>query len=71
MNTPMIHSKEFIAYLENLGVIPHRTRRVIIDADANKTIIKVYVEMYGDEGILKLEGLPFSEFNVEVVRSNE
>ena len=59
----LVAGKEFVKWLENAGIIPERTSRVVIDA-ACDDVIHIYVAMHADESLISVKP-PFAQ-NVEV-----
>lgn len=49
--TVLLHGKDFLAWLEEQGIIPDRTQRVVIDAAVNEPV-RVYVQQIGQAGLL-------------------
>jgi hypothetical protein len=52
----VLHGKDFLTVLKDLGAVPAHARRVVIDADMTD-IVHVYYEGYGDPRLLSIEGL--------------
>ena len=47
----LVHGKQFLAWLSDNGIVPERTRRVVIDAAVNAAVM-VYTEQFGDERLI-------------------
>ncbi len=52
-----IHGKAFIEWLRAGGIIPDRTTRVVIEASVTDAV-RVYVEQYGQDGLISVEPPP-------------
>ena len=70
----MIVSDKFIDWIRSIGIDPTNTNRVIVDAKAGYPI-KIYVEMYGDEPMVKADlpdelktGIIIKAENLNIVR---
>lgn len=50
-------SDEMAAWLEAAGIIPSRTRRVVIELVAREPV-RVYIEQFGTEGLISVEPPP-------------
>jgi len=48
-----INGTRFIEWLETAGIIPHKTHRVVIDAQA-QDVVMIYVEMFGGSKMLEV-----------------
>lgn len=54
INDPVISGRAFLLWLIDNGVIPDRSRRVVIDASYD-SIVAIYVETVGTEKLIKVE----------------
>jgi hypothetical protein len=52
-----IHGRQFLQWLHEQGIIPGWTTRVVIEASAT-SIVKVYVESVGTEGLVRVVAPP-------------
>ena len=62
----LIAGKEFVKWLEDAGIVPERTSRVVIDA-ACDGVVHIYVAMYGDESLISVKPPPALDVEVMVV----
>lgn len=52
-----IHGRAFLEWPDAAGIIPSKTTRVVIEASINDAV-RIYVEQYGDEGLISVEPPP-------------
>lgn len=56
MTSSAITGRTFLQWLIDNGVVPDRTRRVVIDASYN-SFVSIYIETFGTEKLIKV-GVP-------------
>jgi hypothetical protein len=52
-----LHSQAFLDWLKGAGIIPERTRRVVIEATVNE-LVKIYIEQVGTDELISVEPPP-------------
>ena len=61
-----IHGRHYLKYLQDNGIIPPYTRRVVIDASVDSAVT-LYCETFGSDELLKLDPAPLADAGVRWV----